>query len=120
MSFGLQHWLSLAGVSLAVAVGQILFKATSLSLGQKENLFVTLSRNPTFWIAIMLYAGATLVWIILIRGIPISRAYMFMALTYIYVPILSAVFLKEQIGVAHLIGAFLIMAGIAVAASSES
>jgi uncharacterized membrane protein len=33
---------------------------------------------------------------------------MFMALTYVFVPILSAVFLREQIGVMILVGTFLI------------
>jgi uncharacterized membrane protein len=39
---------------------------------------------------------------------------MFMALTYVFVPILSAVLLREQIGVMILVGTFLIISGIIV------
>ena len=103
-------------IALAVAIGQILFKITSLSLASADNLPVSLLRNATFWIAIILYAVATLAWIFVIRGVPISRAYMFMALTYVFVPVLSAIVLKEEIGVMNVVATVLIMTGIMISA----
>jgi drug/metabolite transporter (DMT)-like permease len=110
------HWAMFAVIALVVAVGQILFKITSLSLGSPDNSLTALLKNSSFWIAIILYGAATVAWILAIRSVPISRAYMFMALTYVFVPILSAIVLKEQIGMTNVVASFLIISGIIISA----
>ena len=45
---------------------------------------------------------------------PIGRAYMFMALSYLYIPLLSLVFLSESISITQIIGALIICVGIVV------
>ena len=110
------QWAMFAIIALAVAVGQILFKITSLSLGSPDNFLTALLKNLLFWIAIILYGSATVAWILVIRNVPISQAYMFMALTYVFVPILSAIVLKEQIGMTNVVASFLIISGIIISA----
>lgn len=115
-SFSWVQWVSLSAVALAISIGQILFKLTSSSLESREPLVVALLRNPTFWAAMVLYGSATIAWILVIRAIPISRAYMFMALTYVFVPLLSAFFIGEKIGISNVLAVCLILAGVAVSA----
>ena len=107
---------ALIGIPLAIAVGQILFKITSSSITGKSAgvLIEQLARSPYFWAALAIYGTATLAWIGAIRGIPISRAYMFMALSFVYVPLFSYLVLAERITTAQMIGTGIIVAGIVI------
>lgn len=106
------QWLGLLIVPLVVATGQILFKIVSFAASE-QGLWGVFS-SPTFWIAIFIYGTATLAWIFVIRDVPIGRAYIFMALTYAYVPAMSAIFLKESFSLQSGAGLAIILAGIAV------
>ena len=89
MNSGWAQWMGLIIIPLVVAVGQILFKVTAVSNAGQG--FLGLLGNATFWTAIILYGVATVVWIPMIESVPISRAYLFMALTYVYVPLFATV-----------------------------
>lgn len=119
MTFSVAQWVSLATIALIVAIGQILFKMTSETLNGSEPYIVSLLKSPVFWIAIALYGSATIAWIVVIKNVPISRAYMFMALTYVFVPGLSAAFLGEEISATNAVASLLIICGIAVTAYSS-
>ena len=103
-------------VPLVVAAGQSLFKMTAVATaGQGLQGLLT---NVTFWIAIIMYGAATVVWIPTIKSVPISRAYLFMALTYLYVPLLSTIFLGEHISLGSIIGNIIVIVGIIVSVGS--
>jgi drug/metabolite transporter (DMT)-like permease len=108
--------VALLGIPLCIAVGQILFKITSSTLSDRspELMFNSLVRSPHFWAALIIYGAATLAWIGAIKGIPISRAYMFMALTFVFVPVFSYFFLAERISGPQLVGTGIIVFGIFV------
>lgn len=72
-----------------------------------------LLNNVTFWIAITMYGVATVVWIPTIKSVPISRAYLFMALTYLYVPIFHHI-LGEHISLGSIFGNIIVIVGIIV------
>ncbi len=105
---------------LGIAAGQILFKLAADSLSSAGG--VTMARglvvSPYFLLALALYGAMTLLWIWLLQSIPLSRAYPFFALSFVFVPIFGRIFLAESIGTATALGAVLIVAGIAVGASS--
>ena len=61
-----------------------------------------------------MYGLATVAWVFVIRDMPIGRAYMFMALSYLYIPLLSLVFLSESISITQILGALIICVGIVV------
>lgn len=105
--------LGLIVMPFVIAVGQILFKIAS----EKPDLsdVRTLVMNAHLWAAVVLYGTATLAWIFVIKGLPISRAYMFMALTFVYVPILSAIFLGDPLSLKLALGMGLICFSIYVA-----
>jgi drug/metabolite transporter (DMT)-like permease len=104
-----------------MASGQLLFK-----IGAAQWSGTTLSQwiwsfisNPFLVSAIFLYAFTTLIWIYVLRVLPLSLAYPITALSYVIVPILSFLLLKEKISVSNLIGMALIISGIVVSNSQK-
>ncbi|PWW00198.1 EamA-like transporter family protein [Hoeflea marina] len=101
-------------VPLIISIGQILFKRSSDALRGPDGPLMGLAGSAHFWIALVLYGLATLSWVFIIRDMQIGRAYMFMALSYVYIPLLSLVFLAEAITLMQVLGAIIICAGIVV------
>lgn len=109
---------ALLGISALLAAGQSLFKLSALSLhgaGQTGGLF-SLVTIPSFWLALALYGLGTLLWIVVLQTVPLSRAYPFMALAFVIVPLLAVVIFKESLSLTYLVGAALIVAGVMVTA----
>ncbi|MDF1595403.1 MAG: EamA family transporter [Acidimicrobiia bacterium] len=106
----------LSAFALLLSIGQVLFKQASESLtnGSGPGGFLSLLESGSFWAAIALYGGSTLLWIWLIREVPLSRAYPFVALAFVVVPILSHFVLDERISRAGVAGSALIVLGIVV------
>ena len=101
-----------------IALGQVLFKLTSARLTAHAGTpFYTVAANPLFLLALAIYGSATLLWIYVLKTVPLSYAYSFMALTFVLVPLMAAFFLKEPLTVKYAIGACLIIAGLFVVQS---
>ena len=60
---------------------------------------------------------STLLWVWVLRGIPLSIAYPFMALAFIFVPILSYYLLGEPLGWRQVAGGLIIALGVIVVSS---
>jgi drug/metabolite transporter (DMT)-like permease len=107
-------------VSFAVllAVGQILFKSAALSSPAIRNVsdLGTTLQIPVLWLAVFLYAGATLLWIYLLKTVPLSRAYPFAALGFVIVPIAGIVLFGEKVSLGYVAGAALIVSGVLIIA----
>jgi len=116
MKYSFAQLAALIGIPLCIAVGQILFKITSTTISDKSapQTLDALIHSPHFWAALVIYGSATLAWIAAIKGIPISRAYMFMALTFVYVPLFSRLALAERFTPQQLAGTAIIVVGIIV------
>jgi drug/metabolite transporter (DMT)-like permease len=102
----------------ALAAGQIIFKVVS---GRIDTITDILSDRTTFVIfatAAALYGASTLAWIVALRSIPLSQAYLFMALGFVIVPIAAHFVFGEPLSAQFLFGAALICAGIWIAAAS--
>jgi drug/metabolite transporter (DMT)-like permease len=72
--------------------------------------------NPFLLGGLFVYFATTFLWIWLLRTVPLSVAYPFMALAFLFVPIMGATFLGEPLTVRSVIGAALIITGIWVIA----
>ncbi|TNE41891.1 MAG: transporter [Alphaproteobacteria bacterium] len=105
--------VTLVILPFVIAVGQILFKMASRDVAflNMESL-LRLSLNGYFLMALMLYGLATITWVYVLRHVPLSRAYLFMGLSFVFVPLLSYVFLKEPLSLRYLGGAACIVFGI--------
>jgi len=98
----------------SIAVGQVLFKMTSEKLVSTGAPFQSVFFNPIFILALAIYGGATLLWLYVLKTVPLIYAYSFMALTFVIVPILSVIFLGEHITPKYILGASLIIIGLLV------
>ena len=104
-------WLTSA--VLGMAAGQLLFKIAARSFATADSLLRGLL-SPTFLAALILYAGVTVVWVWQLSLVDLSRAYPFMALSFVFVPLLSALLLGESIGMSYWLGIGLIVIGVLV------
>jgi drug/metabolite transporter (DMT)-like permease len=98
----------------SISCGQVLFKVAARSASASDFLTVTreVALNPFLIGGLVVYLAATALWIWLLRTIPLSVAYPFMALAFVFVPVLAATFLGESLSVNSTLGAVLIVAGI--------
>ena len=105
-------------IPLTIALGQLLFKVASQRLeAAGRDLYMVLF-DPVMILALGIYGGATLIWIYLLKFVPLSYAYSFMALTFLAVPILSIFFLGETLSLKYWVGTALIIAGLTIIQSS--
>ena len=112
----------LVGYPLVLAAGQLLFKRTAtrlVGLPMPEQLLALLVQ-PSFYVACLLYAAATVLWVWLLTYIPLSAAYPFAALSFVAVPIASWWFLGEPLDRGYWMGIGLIVTGVAVVAVGMS
>jgi drug/metabolite transporter (DMT)-like permease len=107
----------LCSFPVAIAAGQILFKRAATQLTSSgSGWLLELAKLPTMWVAVALYAAATLLWVRILVTIPLSRAYPFVALAFVLVPAAGYLFFHESINARYAFGTTLIVAGVIVAA----
>ena len=100
-----------------LAVGQALFKKSALAVKKQPATSFDISillLTPSFWLALLLYGMATLLWIYLLQTVPLSRAYPFAALGFVIVPCLAVLLFGEKLNGYYLIGALFVMVGVTI------
>ena len=100
--------------SLALAAGQLLFKlgASQGEAARSVTGAVALLLRPAILSALVLYGGATLLWTYLLTKIPLTVAYPFAALAFVFVPLGARFLLGEPLSLRYGVGMALILAGI--------
>ena len=114
--------LKLSIFTFVMVVGQLTFKRVAQSLDGISGIGAILRHlalNPWFLAALMLYGGATLLWIMVLRETPLSKAYMFVALAFALVPLGASVLFHESLGQRYYLGLCLVIAGVGVISSSN-
>ena len=107
---------SVAGIS----IGQLLLKMAAMNLYNPDAMgfwLAGLRVNVYLICGVAALGGATLLWVWVLRGLPLSIAYPFMALAFILVPILGFFVLGEPLGWKQLIGSLLIVVGVIIVSS---
>jgi len=105
----------LVGYAVAMAFGQILFKIAALRVGATGSLgerLMALAHNGYFAVSVVLYAALTVVWVWILTFTPLSRAYVFVALSFIMTPFFAAAVFGEPISIRLVIGIGLIVGGL--------
>jgi drug/metabolite transporter (DMT)-like permease len=99
-----------------MAFGQLLFKSGSASLNGNNayELALSFATNIKLMCAVSLYAFTILVWIYVLKHLPLSIAYPLTALSYVIVPTISYLLLREPIATNTIIGSGIIILGVAV------
>ena len=102
--------------AFSMACGQILFKlgAGNWTGNSLAEWFWSFILNPFLMTAIFLYAFTIVVWIFVLRTLPLSIAYPLTALSYVIVPLLSFFIAHEKITLQTAIGSLIIIVGVIV------
>jgi undecaprenyl phosphate-alpha-L-ara4N flippase subunit ArnE len=108
--------LTLACVVL-IAVGQLLFKSAAGQWRIDGWSWTTLRGflSPAMLVALFIYAGATLLWVYVLRTVPLSTAYALFSLAFLIVPVLARIFLGEPISTNTMLGSVVIVIGVIIA-----
>jgi undecaprenyl phosphate-alpha-L-ara4N flippase subunit ArnE len=114
--------MSFKGVLLVLAVvvllgaGQLLFKAAAAQwrLDQGTWLAVRSLLSPAFVAALVLYGFATLLWVYVLRTVPLGAAFPLYALTFLLVPLLAHFVAGEPLHMNTVIGGLVIIVGVVI------
>jgi len=102
-----------------VACAQILFKIAAVSIKEPVGLnlhsIVWVVLNPYFISSLAIYGSTTIVWVLLLRDVDLSKAYLIAALSIVLVAIASTFVLGEALAPRLLIGMAIILVGLGVA-----
>ena len=114
---------SIPATAVALALGtvvlnsgaQLLLRAAALR-GVSPTEPLTMVKSPLFLVALAAYALSVLVWLAVLRRLPLSVAMPFMALVYVVVPIAARVAFGDELSLRTVGGAALVIAGVLVVA----
>ena len=112
--------LILSSFPLLMATGQILFRlCSSRHMGASIlNLPSLLFCNPIFYIALVLYGSATIIWLWLLTRYSLATAYPFAALAVAMVPVLEVIFFRTHLSAGYWIGLVLMISGLIIIVKS--
>ncbi len=68
--------------------------------------------SPYFWIWFICYVVVTILWLVILRTIPLSQAFPALGLTFALVPLASYHFLSERVVLSQWLGIVIIVAGV--------
>jgi multidrug transporter EmrE-like cation transporter len=111
---------SIVFVVSAMVVGQILFKMSAQYLVVEKgpvNLLLSLL-TWQFILAMVFYSTATFLWVILLKYVPISRAYPFVALSFVLLPIASYFLFGDPLTTRYFSGLAFFMTGLFLIATA--
>jgi drug/metabolite transporter (DMT)-like permease len=112
MSFA--HTICVIGCVFAIAAGQLLFKRLGIEIQAGASLW-SFRVYGLAVAAFTIYCGATFLWIYVLRYVALSKAYQFMALSFVIIPVASYIFFQERLTIGLILGSLLIVLGICVA-----
>ena len=110
----------ISGLRLIIAfilirtLNQILFKKVAMGPGGIS--YIDLLSDYLFYISIFVFFAQAVIWISALKYLPLSFAYPFTSLTFITILISGMLFFGESITLGNLIGASVIMIGVALIA----
>lgn len=116
------RWMTFALTLLTVAglsIGQVLFKMAANRMHQEEPLWRLIATNTHLWWALLVYGASTVLWIAVLREVPLRLAYPFVGSAFFIVPLLAHFFLDESLQWQSIAGGILIIIGIAVATMGD-
>ncbi|BAF87648.1 EamA family transporter [Azorhizobium caulinodans] len=115
--------LALVGVFLgADTATQLAFKAAALELGDRPLGLAFLAdavQAPYVWAAIACYLATYVLWIAILQGSDLARAFPLTALSYVTVPLGGWFLFGEGLGLKPALGIALICAGVTLIGHEE-
>lgn len=119
---GAISYACVAATLVLTCYGQIIMKARAPSLSERAGedgrlaYLAAMLRDPLVLSGFVSAFLAALFWLLAIQSLPLSRAYPFIALTFVIVPLLAIPILGDSITTTQLAGMLLIVLGVALTA----
>ena len=110
MSFNQIIFILLTVVLLSV--GQLLLKLAAMDM---KDIDISSLLQPKLILALCVYGIATIFWIAVLRHTPLRIAYPFVGLAFLIVPVLSWLWMDEQISLNTIVGGTVILVGVWIA-----
>lgn len=114
-------YLGAVVVTVLLSLGNIGLKTIAVPLGQALvdlrllNFAPLISLLPRVVAVGCIYALGTVLWMWVLSHLALNRAFLFVSLTFVFVPLFSHLLLGEQIGTGVWVGTPLIVLGILLA-----
>lgn len=105
-------WVLLLAFPVGVGAGQVLLKIAAQRMQRGVSL-ATIA-DPMLLAAVGLYGMLGVVWILILRQIPLSTAYPFVAVSFAVTPLLGWLLLGDKPNGAYFVGIVLICLGVAI------
>lgn len=106
------YFLMLMLVVVLNTTAQLSLKyAFSTSTQAASQSLLNLLFSVYFWIWFICYVAVTILWLIVLRTIPLSQAFPALGLTFALVPLASHQFLKEKVVLSQWLGIVIIVVG---------
>jgi drug/metabolite transporter (DMT)-like permease len=113
------RWMLLTVICVVLlSIGQMLFK-TAAGQWRIEGWGWSTWRSLfslAMLSALVIYGATTILWVFILRKVPLSAAYPVYALSFLIVPLLAHITIGEPLTMRTIVGGAIIIAGIVVAA----
>jgi len=109
---------ALVGCVVLLAGGQVVLKKAAIAYVGAHSVFGTAVILP-LGAGLILYATSSLLWVWLLQYVPLSRAYPYVAIAFVLVPIASWWVFGERLDARYCLGVLLIIAGIMLTLARE-
>lgn len=105
-------WFLLLAFPLGVGAGQVLLKMAA----QRMQMGVSLSAlaDPFLIGAVTLYGMLGLIWLLILKQVPLSIAYPFVSVSFVVTPLLGWTLLDDRPGGLYFVGIAFIGVGVAI------
>ena len=121
MSNRLSVYLAALAVQALLALAQVLLKVVAARVSETGWEFL---RSGVAFIHVavpvvaagVLYVAIAGLWLYVLQHMPLNRAFLFVSLTFVFVPLLAHFVVGETISPGTIVGAGLIISGIAIGA----
>jgi drug/metabolite transporter (DMT)-like permease len=102
--------------AFGLSLGQMLFKISADRAKEEAGtrFVVSLFGSGHFLLACFVYGALTVMWVWLLTRVPLSRAYPFVVLAFVFTPVLAALAFGEPITRWYVVGLGLIVLGLTV------
>lgn len=115
--------IAIALATVIQVIGQFLIKRGTAELGENPSLLETaigMIMIPSIFFGYAMYGLFTIVMIWALRRGELSMLYPMMALSYVWVMIVSILWLREPVNAAEILGVAVIVSGVAVLGRGEA
>ena len=110
-------YLQLLFGQVMITAAEVLLKKGASESGEAEVLGFTALASATTWLGIFFYTLAFVIWLHVLRLLPLTQAYALSSIVHVLVPTAAWLFLNETISVGRATGITLVLGGILLVAA---